>query len=112
MKKSDLDAESVLVDAIAGALAVSAKIGVLELAGAVVALQRRITRLEAREVPRYCGVWDAALKYAPSSMVTDHGSIFIAKAETMGVRPGTSDAWALAVKRGRDGRDTLPKVMR
>ena len=72
--------------------------------GMLLALRRQVRELQAREVPKYVGVWHDNGKYQPGTMVTDSGSLFYCKAETTD-RPGKSDAWQLCVKRGRDGRD-------
>jgi hypothetical protein len=50
------------------------------------------------------GVWKEGATYAAGDGVTLGGSFFIAQAETT-AKPGKSDEWRLAVKRGTDGRD-------
>jgi integrin beta 3 len=50
------------------------------------------------------GVWREGTTYVPGDGVTLGGSFFIAQAETS-AKPGKSDDWRLAVKRGSDGRD-------
>jgi hypothetical protein len=50
------------------------------------------------------GVWKDGTIYVPGDGVTLGGSFFIAQAET-NAKPGQSDDWRLAVKRGADGRD-------
>lgn len=50
------------------------------------------------------GVWKEGATYAAGDGVTLGGSFFIAQAETA-AKPGKSDDWRLAVKRGSDGRD-------
>jgi integrin beta 3 len=50
------------------------------------------------------GVWKEGASYVPGDGVTLGGSFFIAQAETA-AKPGKSDDWRLAVKRGSDGRD-------
>jgi hypothetical protein len=52
----------------------------------------------------YRGVFADGTVYQRGDAVTWGGSIFIAK-ETTADKPGTSPAWTLAVKRGRDGRE-------
>lgn len=54
-------------------------------------------------VPVYCGVYKEADSYVPGDMVTWGGSLWHCDAETKD-KPGT-DAWTLAVKKGRDGKD-------
>jgi integrin beta 3 len=50
------------------------------------------------------GVWKEGATYVAGDGVTLGGSFFIAQAETA-AKPGKSDDWRLAVKRGSDGRD-------
>jgi integrin beta 3 len=50
------------------------------------------------------GVWKEGTTYVAGDGVTLGGSFFIAQAETA-AKPGKSDDWRLAVKRGSDGRD-------
>jgi integrin beta 3 len=50
------------------------------------------------------GIWKEGATYAPGDGVTLGGSFFIAQSTTT-ARPGKSDEWRLAVKRGTDGRD-------
>ena len=56
---------------------------------------------------RYKGVYQPGIQYASGDAVTCGGSIFVAMKDTT-ERPdhrGESEAWRLACKRGRDGRD-------
>jgi hypothetical protein len=57
------------------------------------------------------GVWKEDASYVPGDAVTMGGSLFIAQAETT-AKPGKSDEWRLAVKRGTDGRDWRPEEKR
>ena len=50
------------------------------------------------------GVWQEGTAYVAGDGVTLGGSFFIAQADTT-AKPGKSDEWRLAVKRGTDGRD-------
>jgi integrin beta 3 len=50
------------------------------------------------------GIWKEGTNYVPGDGVTLGGSFFIAQAATT-ARPGVSDDWRLAIKRGTDGRD-------
>jgi hypothetical protein len=50
------------------------------------------------------GVWREGKNYAAGDGVTLGGSFFIAQSDTT-AKPGKSDEWRLAVKRGTDGRD-------
>jgi len=53
----------------------------------------------------YRDVYDAAADYAQGDVVTDDGSLWLCKAATTTDRPGTSSAWKLICKRGKDGKD-------
>jgi Collagen triple helix repeat (20 copies) len=57
------------------------------------------------------GVWKEGTAYQAGDGVTLGGSFFIAQAETS-AKPGKSDDWRLAVKRGTDGRDWRPDEKR
>jgi collagen type III alpha len=57
------------------------------------------------------GVWKEGAAYAAGDGVTHGGSFFIAQAATT-TKPGKSDEWRLAVKRGSDGRDARPEEKR
>jgi hypothetical protein len=66
----------------------------------------RLDKLEARPELKYCGVWVAGKTYAENSLVTQSGSLWIAKKTTAaypggGAEPGS---WQLCVKRGQDGK--------
>jgi integrin beta 3 len=50
------------------------------------------------------GVWKEGTTYAAGDGVTLGGSFFIAQTDTA-AKPGQSNEWRLAVKRGADGRD-------
>lgn len=58
------------------------------------------------------GVWDEQRAYDCGDAVTCEGAMWIAQAPSSKARPGTADAWRLAVKRGRDGRDATTKDAR
>jgi HK97 family phage prohead protease len=51
----------------------------------------------------YKGVYDPANTYRKHNMVTLSGSLWIAMCDT-GAKPGESEDWQLAVKKGRDAR--------
>jgi len=53
------------------------------------------------------GVWREGKDYAAGDAVSHGGSLFIAQKGT-NAKPGASDDWRLAVKRGNDGRDYRP----
>ena len=57
------------------------------------------------------GVWKENTTYNRGDGVTLGGSFFIAQADTA-AKPGASDDWRLAVKRGADGRDWRPDEKR
>ena len=61
-------------------------------------------------IPLDAGVWTER-EYAAGDGVTHGGSFFIAQADTT-EKPGKSDLWRLAVKRGADGRDYRPEDKR
>jgi hypothetical protein len=64
-------------------------------------LHARIAALEARPAVVYRGIWRNDQQYAEASLVTDGGSLWIAKAESRGARPGSdATSWQLIVKRG------------
>lgn len=56
------------------------------------------------DVPLDCGVYRQGTGYAKGDFVTWDGSGWIAQKATDD-KPGTSDAWRLSIKRGRDGKD-------
>jgi hypothetical protein len=57
------------------------------------------------------GVWKEGDAYSRGDGVTLGGSFFIAQTDTS-AKPGKSDEWRLAVKRGNDGRDFRPEEKR
>ena len=57
------------------------------------------------------GVWKEGASYVPGDAVTLGGSLFIAQCSTT-AKPGKSDDWRLAVKRGSDGRDARQEEKR
>jgi len=56
------------------------------------------------------GIWKEGA-YGVGDGVTSGGSFWIAQTETT-AKPGKSDDWRLAVKRGTDGRDWRPEEKR
>jgi hypothetical protein len=86
------------------ALRKAASEGMLDLAGLVLALLRRVSALERRAVPKYLGVWRANSSYSEGALVTENGSLWHCNKETDS-KPGTNADWTLCVKRGRDGKD-------
>jgi hypothetical protein len=67
-------------------------------------LLERIEALEARPEMKYCGIWKADTVYGTGNFVTDNGSLFHANRASVGERPGTSDSFTLAVKKGKDAK--------
>ena len=58
--------------------------------------------------PTYAGVFDATRNYFENESVTYDGSRWVARRDSLGLRPGTDAGalvWTLEVKRGKDGRD-------
>jgi hypothetical protein len=74
------------------------------LSGVLAEQQKRLDELEARPVLKYCGVWAVDKVYSTGNFVTDAGSVWHAQRANAGARPGVSDAWVLAVKKGKDAR--------
>lgn len=59
-------------------------------------------RIAAIPHVKYLGVWKPDAEYPENSLVTWKGSCFHGNIKTKGVEPGSSNAWTLMVKRGRD----------
>jgi collagen type III alpha len=57
------------------------------------------------------GVWTEGRCYLPGDAVSHAGSLTIAQVETS-EKPGKSDHWRLAVRKGADGRDYRPEEKR
>jgi hypothetical protein len=73
---------------------------------AFVEYEKRFAALEKRAIDRvdqlkYVGVYDRGVRYREGNFVTRDGSLWCAKRDTHET-PGESDAWQLAVKRGKD----------
>jgi hypothetical protein len=66
----------------------------------------QIIKSIALPIPVYRGVFDEGETYDVHDMVTFGGCVWVAVSDE-GIRgkPGTVDAWKLAVKKGRDGRN-------
>jgi hypothetical protein len=67
-------------------------------------LLARIEALEARPDLKYLGVWASEKVYGTGNFVTEGGSLWHAQRASVGEKPGTGDAWQLAVKKGKDAR--------
>lgn len=72
-------------------------------AARVAAIERRLAELE-RSPLRYDGPHETGKSYTRGTFVTARGSLWHCDTDTA-ERPGESDAWTLAVKRGQDGRN-------
>ncbi|MEH2508689.1 hypothetical protein V1291_000043 [Nitrobacteraceae bacterium AZCC 1564] len=55
------------------------------------------------------GIYGESKDYSPGDGVTFGGSFWIKRGSEQG-KPGEGDAWRLAVKRGRDGKDFAPEA--
>jgi Collagen triple helix repeat (20 copies) len=62
-------------------------------------------------IPLDAGVWKEERAYVAGDTVSHGGSMVIAQTATT-AKPGASDDWRLAVKRGNDGRDWRPDEKR
>jgi chitodextrinase len=67
----------------------------------IAALSARIAELESGAM-KYCGVHQASMVYCKGNVVTHDGSAWCATRSVNAERPGTSDAWQLMVKHGKD----------
>ena len=81
--------------------------GLMQALGSVIGdlridLEKKLAEQE-RRIPKYRGYWEAGEMYSKSSLVTHGGSLWMA-VEPTEERPGSSEAWALCAKRGRDQR--------
>ena len=87
------DIAEALLEAVAGELrSLNAKVG---------ELQTKLAALEQRKAFSYLGVWDEAEVYREGDFVTHSGSLWHCDSSLTRARPGTSNDWQLAVKRGR-----------
>jgi hypothetical protein len=69
------------------------------------AFNERLATLEARPTLEYQGTWAAEQPYTKGNAVTFDGSVWIARSNVKGVKPGDGGAaWQLAVKRGASAR--------
>ena len=96
---NDLRAPHVLTDVVS-------KDEFIALLTAVEKLAKLVQQIERRESSRamaYRGIWDSSVTdYAEGDYVTHAGGLWHANQATR-AKPGTSDDWQLAVKRGRGG---------
>jgi hypothetical protein len=66
------------------------------------ALKQRVEKIENKGV-KYVGVWQRSAEYERSDLASHKGSMWHAIRATRD-EPGTSSAWQLAVKAGRDAK--------
>ena len=71
-------------------------------------LRARIAELESSTL-KYCGVYQPSASYQRGCVVTCDGSAFHATRAVNSERPGTSDAWQLMVKHGKDAPTPTPR---
>jgi hypothetical protein len=69
------------------------------------ALRKRVEQLEATHM-KYVGVWKQGTPYREGNFVTYKGAMWACRADNESATPGKSPAWQLAVKSGRDGKDS------
>ena len=73
--------------------------------GTLERLEAAVAKLQNVRSMQYRGVWREAERYTPGDTATHNGSLWHCNASTTD-RPGEgSEAWTLAAKRGRDGKD-------
>lgn len=75
-----------------------------QLIESIKALKSRVKELEDAPKLEYLGVWAEAKTYGSGKFVTHDGSMWFAKRANVGERPGNSDSWQLAVKKGKTGK--------
>jgi hypothetical protein len=74
------------------------------IAAAIKPLADRIAALEASPT-KFVGIWTQGTEYQARSITSHDGSMWHCNENTK-TKPGTSPAWTLCVKRGRDGKDS------
>jgi hypothetical protein len=68
-------------------------------------IEQRLTNLEKTPL-RYEGIWDKDKCYSKGAFVTHNGALWhCGWVQVTHAMPGTSEAWTLAVRKGRDARD-------
>jgi hypothetical protein len=66
----------------------------------IAALEQKVAQLEARPLPKWCGVFEDGKAYSEASLITDRGSLWLATRDTA-QRPGDAGSgWRLVVKKG------------
>ena len=69
-------------------------------------IEARFAELQVRSLADwYRDVYRADVAYQRSNLVTYDGQLWLALADSKAQQPGTSAAWKLITKKGRDGRD-------
>jgi hypothetical protein len=77
-----------------------------KIAAAVAPLEARIKALEERPAGlKFVGAWEPDVTYEQGDCAQRKGHLWICMQQTTADEPGTSAAWRLAVRAGRDGRD-------
>jgi hypothetical protein len=71
------------------------------------ALTARVAALESAGNLKYLGVFQPSASYERGNVVTCDGSAFHCVRAVTGERPGSSDAWQLMIKHGKDA--TTPR---
>jgi hypothetical protein len=66
-------------------------------------LDKQIEKIERR---KYVGVWAAGKNYEQGQFCTFDNSMWHCNLDGTEQRPGTGPDWTLAIKRGRDGKDS------
>lgn len=75
-------------------------------------VEKRVTdAIAALPIVTYRGVYVAGESYVPGNLVGWGGNVYHCRTATTD-KPDVSDAWELAVKKGRDGRDAKERVAR
>ena len=81
------------------------------LAAAVAPLEQQIRALEQRveelsQRGEYAGTWASDRRFKKGQICTYDGSAWVAKRDSLNVRPATDrEHWQLMVRRGADGKD-------
>jgi hypothetical protein len=70
-----------------------------------VELEKRVRELET-SIPAYRGIWKQRTPYSRGSIVTFSGSMWHSNEDANTDKPGTSEAWTMCCKKGRDARGT------
>lgn len=74
------------------------------LSARCMALEERLSKLEARPILEYRGVWKSTDTYKRGDLTTHDGSMWHAQVGSQGLMPGQGEGWRLCVKKGKDAR--------